>query len=280
MIEPGYHRFQFMCELPLVNYPPTFRHHLASCEFELLATLEQPGIRPFQTVPIDIRYQPLVLTTPLKMPRVYQEEICLSNQIPVTMTLPKGCSYNILDTKLIDVQLSFPNGHTSISNIEASLRREVHVSCRDYQQTDIMTMTHVEQSNFHTIGNTYFIQIPVPTEHNHLNTPAIRRNFNVLGMTTTLSGHSKYTQMNYKLVITARIRHGFLFHKKTLFSVSIEMGTLPAGVQVPSSVISYTNLHSIDDTSMSTKPKFLHVPTRREQLPAYEDELSPPQYSS
>lgn len=280
VVEPGQHRFPFLCELPLVNYPPTFRHHLASCEFEILATLERPGIRPFQTIPVDIRYQPLVLTTSLKIPPAYQEEVNISNT-KIIMTLPRGISYNLLDANsrgcLIDVKLTFPDGHPSISNMEASLRRQVHVSCRDYQQTDSMTMTHVEQSAFRTHEKSYYIKIPIPTENNPLNTPAIQRNFSVLGMTTSLVGHSRYTQVTYRLVITARIRHGFLFHKRTLFSTVIQMGTLSPGAQVPSSVFSCSSVPS--NATMSIKPRFLYVPGTQEQLPAYQDEPSPPQYS-
>ncbi|RCI07294.1 hypothetical protein CU098_014015 [Rhizopus stolonifer] len=280
VVEPGQHRFPFLCELPLVNYPPTFRHHLASCEFEILATLERPGIRPFQTIPVDIRYQPLVLTTSLKIPPAYQEEVNISNT-KIIMTLPRGISYNLLDANsrgcLIDVKLTFPDGHPSISNMEASLRRQVHVSCRDYQQTDSMTMTHVEQSAFRTHEKSYYIKIPIPTENNPLNTPAIQRNFSVLGMTTSLVGHSRYTQVTYRLVITARIRHGFLFHKRTLFYTVIQMGTLSPGAQVPSSVFSCSSVPS--NATMSIKPRFLYVPGTQEQLPAYQDEPSPPQYS-
>ncbi len=80
------------------------KHHLASCQFELVASLERPGTRPFQTVPVLLHYQPLVLTTLHKIPRVYHEQISFFNHT-IIMSLPKGCSYNLLDTHHIDLQL-------------------------------------------------------------------------------------------------------------------------------------------------------------------------------
>ncbi|KAI9244308.1 hypothetical protein BY458DRAFT_529776 [Sporodiniella umbellata] len=278
VISPGKHQFFFLCELPLVNYPPTFRNHLASCEFEVVASLERPGIRPFQTVPIDIRYQPLIITTPLKIPPVYQKEITVSNT-KVVMTLPKGTSYNLLDSQggLIDIELFFSGGHSYISHLEASLKRQINVSCQDYQQADSMTLTHVEQSTMKLDNpKNYFIQIPIPTEKSPFNTPAIQRNFSVLGVTTSLLEHSKYTQITYTLLITARVRCGLLFQKRTLFSTDIQLGTLSPGLQVPSNVISCSSVPS--NATILTKPRFLYVPGHQEQLPAYQDECPPPQY--
>ncbi|CEG69149.1 hypothetical protein RMATCC62417_05274 [Rhizopus microsporus] len=286
MLEPGKHRFQFLCELPLINYPPSFRHHLASCEFEFLASLERPGIRPFQTVPVFIRYQPLVLTSPLKSPRPHREETVFNNQT-VAMILPKGCNYNINDythKSTMDVHLSFSQ-HTPINHIEAIIKREIHVSYGSYQQTDTMVMSHTDQSSF-CLQQTrdeqlhYLIQVPMPTEHNKFNSSAVQRNFSVLGMTTSLVEHSKHTRIIYKLVITAKVRHGFLYQKRTLFSTILQIGTLPHGVQVPSNVVSYTTITSESSTS-ATRPRFLYVPDiGEEQLPAYGEEPSPPKYSS
>ncbi|KAG1049191.1 hypothetical protein G6F43_008465 [Rhizopus delemar] len=251
MIEPGNHQFQFLCELPQVNYPPTFKHHLASCQFELVASLERPGTRPFQTVPVLLHYQPLVLTTPHKIPRVYHEQISFFNHT-IIMSLPKGCSYNLLDTHHIDLQL-LSNG--PISTIEASLRRDIQV---DHQQKETEVISYSSSLHTKTTSDGKHIQlVRIPIKNG----------------TMTTSFISQHTRIIYRLVVTAKVRHGLFFHKRTLFSVVLQMGTLPFGLQVPSSVISYS------DTLM--KPRFLYVPRMdQEQLPAYEDQsTSPPHYS-
>ncbi|CAO3688920.1 unnamed protein product [Rhizopus stolonifer] len=273
VIKPGNHRFQFLCEMPQVNYPPTYKHPMASCDFEILASLERPGTRPFQTIPFPISYQPLVLTNPLKTPRAHQEYTSLSNNT-ITIILPKGCSYNLLDNhnnhRQLDVFLLLNTRHTAPKTFELSLRKEVHVAG---QPTDTVILSHVDQSSFRTKVITegcikHFIQIPIPTESSlHSKKQS--------GITPTLTEHSDCIRIVYKLVVTAKVRRGLRSQKLILFSIPVQMGTLPFGVQVPSNIVSYYMLPP-DTTS---KPRFLYLPSNEEQLPAYQDEVTPPLYS-
>lgn len=293
LIESGEHLFPFMCEIPMVNYPPTFRHHLASCEFELLASLERPALRPFQTVPHQIRYEPFIESKSMKLPNIYQEKLRLDNTHNVVVTLLKGCDYNILDsrTETMKVQLSVinlqkgkqhqDNNATLFNHLEAFVKREVDVTHSSYHRSDTMVMTHVEQSKFgvgnHRGARTYYINIPIPIEISKKNNPTILKNFSVLGMTTT-TNFSKHIKIEYKLYITAKVRHGLMWTKRQLFCIPLHFGTVAPGQQLPSTLVSYRDPSVTSDTTLSTKPKFIRPPNLEEQLPAYDEEPSPPVY--
>lgn len=293
LIEAGEHLFPFMCEIPMVNYPPTFRHHLASCEFELLASLERPALRPFQTISHQLRYEPFIESKSIKSPNVYQEKLRLDNTHNVVATLVKGCDYNILDnhTETMKVQLSIinlqkdkhnqDNNATLFNHIEAFVKREVNVTHGSYHRSDTMVMTHVEQSKFgvgnHYGARTYYINIPIPIEISKKNNPIILKNFSVLGMTTT-TNYSKHIKIEYKLHIIARVRHGLIWTKRQLFCIPLHFGTVAPGEQLPSTLVSYRDPSVTSDTTLSTKPKFIRPPTLDEQLPAYDEEPSPPVY--
>jgi hypothetical protein len=278
----------------MVNYPPTFRHHLVSCEFELVACLERPGIRPFQTIPYSVRYEPLILSTLIKTPDIYQEKIRISNSFKVLVTLLKGCHYNLLNTNNIKIQLSIiritsannkqqtdNSSTTLLSHIEAFIKREVDVTHGVYHRSDTMVMSHVEQSTF-GVGNpngdrTYYINIPIPTEFNQNNCASITKNFSVFGMTTTVD-FSKHIKMNYKLYITAKVRTGLISTKRQLFCIPLHFGTIAPGERMPSSLVSYRDPSVTADTTLATKPKFITPPNHDEQLPAYSQDDSPPDY--
>lgn len=274
-----------MCEIPMVNYPPTYRNHLASCVFELMACLDRPGIRPFQTIPFTIRYEPLVLSTTIKSPDIYQEETLINNH-KVLVTLSKGCCFNLTDTNsdLIKLQLCVTQPVELFGHIEAYIKRNVQVTYGAYQRSDSMVMSHVEQSSFgigkkSNNGCTYYIRLPIPSEISKNNNSTILKNFSVLGMTPSFD-FSRHVKMDYKLHITAKIRNGLISTKRELFSIPLHFGTLAPGEPLPSSLLSYRDPQVIQDTTLNTKPRFLKTILSEEQLPAYDHDLSPPEYSS
>ncbi|GAA5796506.1 hypothetical protein EDC94DRAFT_695904 [Helicostylum pulchrum] len=280
IMETGEHQFPFMCEIPQVNYPPTFRHHLASCEFELLACLDRPGIRPFQTIPYALRYEPFVFSPIIPAP--YKETIELNQANKVLVTLPNGCYFNLLDadTDILKIQVS--SAVQAISQIEASLKREVIVRHGSYSQRDTMVMSHVEQSRFGVVKNedgscTYYIRLPVPSEVSKNNNSSILRNFSVLGMTPSLC-FSKYIKMDYKLYVTAKVKYGLISTRKQLCSIPIHFGTTSYGQTLSENLLSYRDRQVTMDTSLRTKPRFIKPGIVQEQLPAYDEDLSPPEY--
>ncbi|KAI8065398.1 uncharacterized protein B0P05DRAFT_580936 [Gilbertella persicaria] len=288
IIEPGEHQFPFMCEMPMVNYPPTFRHHLASCEFELVACLERPGIRPFQTTPYYLRYEPFLSSSQSKQAALYQEKVRLSNAYKATISLPGGCQYNLLDTRSIPLELSIQHllnkqqPSEVLNHIEVYVKRQVDVTHGTYFRSDTMVMSHVDQSTFRLKRTkagtrTFAITLPLPTRINPDLDQTTQRNFEVLGMTTHID-FSKHIHMNYRLYVTAKVKHGLIWTKRQLFCIPLHFGTMSRGEQVPSSLVSYRDPVVTADTTLSTKPRFIRAPSLDEQLPAYDEETSPPVY--
>jgi hypothetical protein len=290
VLEAGEHRFPFMCELPMVNYPPTFRHHLASCEFELIGSIERPGIRPFQTVPLALRYEPYIVSESLKVPEPFLGKKTISNQTKALVTLPSGAYVNLLDSRAANIPIKLAvydsSGSTQCvaSHIDAYIERTIHVKHGTYQKSDTSIISHADASTFkvldqwHSKGNRFYhIKLPLPTEltihKNHL----ASKNFSVLGMTTCLN-FSKHIRLEYQLCITCKVKHGLISTKKQLFKIPLQVGTLSPGLQAPSSLVSYRDPQVTDDHSLLTKPKFLKPMHLDEQLPAYNEERSPPEY--
>lgn len=269
----------------MVNYPPTYRNHLASCVFEIMACLDRPGIRPFQTVPTTIRYEPYVVSTHIRSPNIYQQEALINNH-KVLVTLSQGCCFNLLDrnSDLIKLQLFVTRPIEMFSHIEVFIKRNIRVSFGGYQRSDSMVMSHVEQSSFgvenkNVNGCTYYIRLPIPTEISKHNNPAILKNFSVFGMTPSFD-FSRHVTMEYKLHITAKMKNGLIPTKRELYSIPLHFGTVATGEPLPPNLLSYRDPQVIQDTTLSTKPRFLKARIIEEQLPAYDHDLSPPEYSS
>ncbi|KAI8337391.1 hypothetical protein EDC96DRAFT_450310 [Choanephora cucurbitarum] len=283
IIEAGDHQFRFTCELPMVNYPPTFRHHLASCQFELIAYLERPGIRPFQTLPCYVPFEPFLISTPYKQPQLYQEKARLSDKDRVILLLRQGCHHNLLDTHSESNDSHGAEGHGGgmLSHIEVFIKRQVDVTHGSYFRSDTMVMCHLEQSAFqmHKKGQAtaYSLCLPVPSRIHPSLPPIVQKNFDLMGMTTTI-GFSKHVKMSYSLHVTAKVKQGLRWTKKQLFCVPLHFGTMARGEQVPSSLVSYRDTAVIEDETLHTKPRFLRIPKLDEQLPAYDAEMPPPPF--
>ncbi|KAI8385735.1 hypothetical protein BD560DRAFT_322149 [Blakeslea trispora] len=288
IIEAGDHQFPFTCELPMVNYPPTFRHHLVSCQFELIAYLERPGIRPFQTLPCYVPFEPFLVSSSFKQPQIYQEKARLSDKDRVILSLHQGCHYNLLDTHLMQLTLlSCPSSSRGsdhgdiLSHIEVFIKRQVDVTHGSYFRSDTMVMCHVEQSAFQVHkkgqGTVYSVSLPVPSRIHPSLPSVIQKNFDLMGMTTTVN-FSKHVKMSYSLHVTAKVKQGLRWTKKQLFCVPLHFGTMARGEQVPSSLVSYRDTTVVGDETLYTKPRFLKAPKLDEQLPAYDAEISPPPF--
>lgn len=285
VLEPGDHQFPFMCEIPMVNYPPTFRHHLAACEFEMMASLERPGIRPFQTIPFSIRYEPYILSTlHSKYPDIYQQQKVMESHT-LRLCLLKGREYNILDTDTMPIQLHIQGDHSTINQFQIYLKRKVRIEYGSYQQSDSMVMSYMEQNKFKRSSNNnngssvYNIALPIPIEKAKKQDEILSKNFSVLGMTVT-DTLSRYVQIEYQLQVSARIKQNIIWSKsKLLFSIPLHFGTIIAP-QLPHNLLHYRDPEVVNDTTLLTKPKFIKVPRQQyqEQLPLYTEDVPPPMY--
>ena len=93
--------------------------------------------------------------------------------------------------------------------------------------------------------------------------------------------YSPHLKIEYKLVVTAKIRHGPIHIKKKLFDMPIIFGTLPAGTKAPRLLEPYSNI--VDNRStLHSKPNFLRpepkTPNDEDCLPVYDSKGIPPAY--
>lgn len=100
VLESGIHFFPFWCEMPMVNYATTCSRPHTSQEpyqtvMELVASLERPGDRPFQTEPCYVSFRPVVPTPPI--PRPLQDTHAWVRLVSVS---PTAIRVDILDASL------------------------------------------------------------------------------------------------------------------------------------------------------------------------------------
>jgi hypothetical protein len=93
--------------------------------------------------------------------------------------------------------------------------------------------------------------------------------------------YSPHLKIEYKLVVTAKVRHGPIHLRKKLFDMPIIFGTLPAGTKAPRTLEAYSNI--VENRSiLQSKPTFLRpepkTPHDEECLPAYDGTNVPPAY--
>ncbi|KAI8393738.1 uncharacterized protein BYT42DRAFT_552092 [Radiomyces spectabilis] len=269
VLEAGEHRFPFVCEMPLINYPPSFDHYLIATTFTLIASLERPGETSFYTAPFNVHFYPILETSPQKPLSAFQKETQITARIHARLRLP-SVSFNLLETKHIPIALTLQSTQSSpdkyefpISNIRLYLKRYITIVHKTFSRTEALTITHLEHRLSHNSAVDIMTSLPIP----YYQAP-----------TTTYS--NRFT-VEYKLCVSVKIRHGPLVTRKKIFAIPITFGTLMPGAQLPPDLMSYAETWVIEDTSLRTKPKFLrHTPMNDQpQLPAY-DLIRPPSYKT
>ncbi|KAI9030010.1 hypothetical protein CLU79DRAFT_695530 [Phycomyces nitens] len=271
VMEAGQHSFPFVCELPLVNYPPSFSHHLVACTFSLVGSIERPGERPFQTAPLNLQYHPILETCPLKIPKPYIQYVKLSHSLTACVSLVHT-SFNILETEKIPIEISFcgetdPTKFTpTITHVELSLKRFMKVSRGPFYRNEAVLISRVDRRLTEGGGSLQF------------NVPLISENTNL--KTTATLNYSHHLSLSYQISVSIKVRHRpFMSTKRLLCVVPITLGTLPPGGRIPSDMMVFTESRVVHDTTLLTKPKFMRPIeySPEHQLPAY-DSQRPPSY--
>jgi hypothetical protein len=111
-ITTGTHRYPFAIQLPMVNYPPSFEHHLCKCSFRLVAVLQVEN-QPRRYCERQIRYIPYIETSPLKSHHTVTSQKC-------TITLP-SLSYVPSD----NIPISYDSSQHALSAISVKLCRRL-----------------------------------------------------------------------------------------------------------------------------------------------------------
>lgn len=270
VLEAGEHNFPFVCQMPVINYPPSFQHHLIATAFHMIVSVTKAGeTAPILSKPVLVCFQPIIETIPVKNLQAFTEETRLTNQVYSIVSVPR-LAYSIYDRNQsidITVQLNSENNNDNItlSQLRVYIKRYYSISYKTFSRTETAVIANLDQPKLSgTCPSTITMKLKLPEESEDL--PA------------TLN-YSPHLTVQYKLVVSAKVRHGPIHVKKKLFDMPIIFGTLPAGTRAPRQLEPYSNLVDNRDV-INSKPTFLRPepknnPNEDEFLPAYGGDRPP-----
>ena len=273
VLTAGEHNFPFVLQMPVVNFPPTFQHHLIATAFNLFVSVQKAGENvPICSKPWPIAFRPIVETIPVKNLHAFTEETKLTNTITAMVSVPR-LAYNIHDKhQFIPVTVRFHADKQQepihISQLRTYVKRYYGISYKTFSRNEATIITQYDHPKLPTTcPSTITMKLRIPEESD-------------LPATLTYSPHLK---VGYKLVVCAKMRHGPIHIKKKLFEMPIIFGTLPAGTRAPRQLEPYSKL--VENRSIIlSKPVFLRSDhaeqDEQENLPAYDSGDMPPVYSN
>ncbi|ORE10830.1 hypothetical protein BCV72DRAFT_3382 [Rhizopus microsporus var. microsporus] len=267
ILEAGEHHFPFVCQMPVINFPPTFQHHLIATTFGMIVSIERPNSKPILSKPVPLQFQPIIETMPVKNLNGFKEQTKLTQQLSAQVLIPR-LAYSIHEDHLsVPLTVQFlsqdETNLTGVSQLRAYIKCYYQISYKTFSRSEVTTVADYLQSKLPS--NSLSIQLRIPDKDK---------------LTPTLT-YSRHLTVEYKLVITVKVRHGPLNIKKKLFEAPIIFGTLPPGTRAPRQLEAYSQI--VDNTSaLHSKPTFLRPePVNEEEfLPAYDSEEIPPAYRS
>lgn len=275
VLETGEYNFPFVCQMPVINFPPTFQHHLIATAFNMVVSVEKAGEpSAILSKPAPVYFQPIIETIPIKNLRAFTDESRLTTHVITQVSVPR-LAYNMYDKNQsisVTVQFISDNPHEeqsmSMSQLRVYIKRYYSINYKTFSRNEATIITHYDHPKLPTsTPSTVTMKLDLPTCQSEL--PA----------TLTYSPH---LTIEYKLVVVAKVRHGPINVKKKLFEMPIMFGTLPAGTRGPRQLEPYSAL--VDNRSiLHSKPQFLRPETDsqdEEFLPAYDSEGIPPAYMS
>ncbi|KAI9271024.1 hypothetical protein EDC94DRAFT_596867 [Helicostylum pulchrum] len=272
ILEVGEHNFPFVCQMPVINYPPSFQHHLIATAFHMIVSVTKAGeSTPILSKPALVCFQPIIETIPVKNLHAYTEETRLTNQVYSIVSVPR-LAYNIYDKNQyinVTVRLQSENNNQdniSVSQLRVHIKRYYSISYKTFSRTETAVIAHHDQPKLSGLcPSTITMKLNLPDSP--------------LDLPASLN-YSPHLTVQYKLVVSAKIRHGPIHVKKKLFDMPVTFGTLPAGTKAPRQLEPYSNI--VDNRAIiNSKPTFLRPepknPDEDEFLPAYGGDR-PPDY--
>lgn len=267
ILEAGDYTFPFTCQLPMINYPPTLQHHLIATAFNIAVSVVKTNDSVSKSFPVYFR--PIIETLLLRS--IYTEEHKLSQHISAIVTVPK-LAYNINERNQsipVKVQLYTDNQENiHISHLCVYIKKSFKIK--------YMTSTKNEDT---VVASYDHVKIPTTCPSNlslKLDLPDSAELF-----PATLN-YSPYLTIQYRLVVTVKIRHGPITFKKKLFNTPVIFGTLPVGMAAPRQLEPYSDIKE-NTASIHCKPTFLRSQPKEtseeEILPAYDSIGKPPSYT-
>ncbi|KAI9263731.1 hypothetical protein BY458DRAFT_491063 [Sporodiniella umbellata] len=253
ILEQGEYTFPFLCQMPVINFPPSFENHLIATNFHLFAALESPQTT-ILSKPFSLDFQPIVevKSSPVTECIRLKQNLCINVVVPCTQ-------YSLLEPIKIPIEVQF-SSLTCISQLLASVKRVCRLDYKSFSNTETTTIASYSQYRISALSLKFPLKIassPKPT-----------------------LSYSRYFTIEYRLVVTVKVRYGVLQFRKKLLDVPITLGTLPLDVKAPRQIEAYSHLVE-NTTDAFCKPSFLKPPEPSEEyLPAYDHESMPPVYSN
>ncbi|KAL9560286.1 hypothetical protein MBANPS3_000013 [Mucor bainieri] len=274
ILEAGDYTFPFVCQMPVINYPPTFHHHLIATAFNMVVSVRKAGeSAPILSKMVPICFQPIIETIPVKNLHAFTESHRLTNHIAAQVSVPR-LAYNINDKhQSVPVTVQFHSDnlsdeHFPISQLRVYIKRYYSINYKTFSRNEATMIAHYDHPKLPSACPcTVSMKLNLPSPED-------------LPATLTYSPH---LTIEYKLVVSVKIRHGPIHVKKKLFDMPIIFGTLPAGTRAPRQLESYSALVE-NRASLNCKPHFLRPQPRNQNdeefLPAYDSDGIPPAYLS
>ncbi|KAG1452472.1 hypothetical protein G6F56_007813 [Rhizopus delemar] len=270
ILEVGEHLFPFTCQMPVINFPPTFQHHLIATAFNMVVSIERPKHVSILSKPITLQFQPIIETMPVKNLHALVQETRLTQHILAQVSIPR-LAYNIHEDPLsipVTVQFVCPDEHwVGISQLQAYIKRCYQINYKTFSRSEAVTIVSHQMHKLPTHSNTLNFQLKLSDQKEEELPPTLT--------------YSNHLTIEYRLVVAVKVRHGPLNIKKKLFDAPLTLGTLPPGTSAPRQLEAYSNI--VDNrSSANSKPTFLRPEPLSEEefLPAYDSEGIPPSYRS
>ncbi|KAG1145179.1 hypothetical protein G6F37_008897 [Rhizopus arrhizus] len=266
-LEVGEYNFPFACQMPVINYPPTFDHNLVAITFNMIVGVERaPYYDSIMSKPVHLQFQPIIETVLTQNLHEVTGSTRLTNHISAQISIPQlaFCIHEEpLSVPVIIRFISENNILAGISQLRVYIKRYYQIKYKTYirKETSIIASHHIPKIAATGVN----IQLKMPSRQK---------------IEPTMT-YSKHLTIEYRLVVTVKVRHGPLNGKKTLLEVPLIFGTLPFGARGPRQLEAYS--HIVDNSSaLNNRPSFLKLqPIAEEEfLPAYDSEEIPPAYRS
>lgn len=257
ILEVGDYDFPFICQLPMINFPPTFQHHLITTSFHLLVCVDKGDRQqPIMSKMVPVYFQPIISLDHTAA----EETVKLTNSVSVLVSTPR-LGFNIVDThQSIPVTVKLISKKMNEITLHVCLKRTYNINYKTFSRRE--TMVIAERSEEWCSGTTIGLDIPP-----------------LLFPTLT---YSPYLSIEYNLTVTAKVRHGPIHVKKKILDIPVRFGTVPVGAVIPTQLEPYSAIVN-NNSQFECKPHFIRAESRQledvEFLPPYSDEDLPPTYT-
>ncbi|KAG1447413.1 hypothetical protein G6F56_009270 [Rhizopus delemar] len=235
IIDVGEYIFPFICQMPVVNFPPTFHNHSIDIEFVMFVSAQRPKQTPIISKPIELQFQPIIETITTKNLHVSVQKTQLTRHITAQVSVPR-LAYNIHEDLLsIPVTVKFLSEdeyHLGVSQLQIYITRCYQVFYKNYSRSETTTITSCEIKKLHTHSTTHSFQLKLDDQKKNIQ--------------PTLN-YSSCLKVEYRMVVAVKVRHGLINIKNKLFDEPLTFGTLSPGVSTPRLLEPYTR--TVDNRS-------------------------------